>query len=140
MSTVLWANVLVDGEVRSDQSDHPCLCRHTKKLDVLCREIGLPSFAGICDTTDQRFNLGDDPLPAGMTSTDKLMAAEGVWMSAGQALGMLERLREHIVDRKVRFGLLGDQRDAVVAEKDEVIGFVREQATDATRFNFAVVM
>jgi hypothetical protein len=139
VSTVLWANVLVDGKVVSDQSDHLALYKHADKLDTIATSLVLPSFIGICDTTDQRFNIKDTELPAGMTSTDEVMAAQGAWMPVADAVTMLEALRDHIVTKNVRFGLLSNQQPQVVAELDEVLAFARGQS-QADRFNFSVVM
>ena len=45
MSTVLWANVLVSGEVRSDQADHLALYKHADKLDQITpRLTALPDL------------------------------------------------------------------------------------------------
>ncbi len=55
MSTVLWANALLDGRVNSDQDDRYALYRHLDKLDRVCRSLGLPPLSDVCDTTDSRF-------------------------------------------------------------------------------------
>ncbi|MFT3735262.1 MAG: hypothetical protein QM776_09585 [Rhodocyclaceae bacterium] len=140
MSTVLWANVLVDGKVKSDQADHRALYKHAGKLDRVCRGLGLSGFLSVCDTTDQRFNLDDTDLPAGMSSTDEMMAASGVWMPIVEAVLWLQTLRDHIVSRNVRFGLLSNQYEQVLAELDEVLAFARAEAATAQQFNFSVVM
>ncbi|MCC6927755.1 MAG: hypothetical protein IT359_02080 [Gemmatimonadaceae bacterium] len=140
MSTVLWANVLVDGAVTSDESDHLALYQHAERLDAITRELQLKPFLEICDTTDQRYNVEGHELPPGMTSTNELMAAEGSWMPLAGALAMLEALRGHIVAKNVRFGLLRNQQAQVLAELDEVIAFAREHAVREGEFNFAVVM
>lgn len=140
MSTVLWANVLADGQVTSDQSDHPALYRHAARLDAIAKSLGLHPFLEICDTTDQQFNTEDLELPAGMTSTDELMAAQGAWMPLEAALSLLQALKDHIVSKNVRFGLLSNQQAQVLAELDEVSAFARSHATQAERFNFSVVM
>lgn len=141
MSTVLWANVLVDGEVRSDETDHLALYKHADKLDAISRDLKLPSFRAVCDTTDMKFNADDDlELPDGMTSTRELMAVQGAWMPMPSAVAYLETLRDHIVTRKVRFGLLSNQHAEVVAELDEVLAFVKAAPAEATKFNFAVIM
>lgn len=141
MSTVLWANVLVDGKVKSDQADHIALYQHASKLDAICRGLQLAGFLSVCDTTDQRFNLDDDSsLPAGVSSTDVLMAASGVWMPMPQACDWLQTLREHIVSRQVRFGWLRNQHAEVVTELDAVLAFAQAEAAVAQKFNFSVVM
>ncbi|MBC3881873.1 hypothetical protein H8K35_10705 [Undibacterium sp. LX40W] len=50
MSTVLWANLLQDGIVTSDEDDKYALYKHTDKLDRIAKNLGLSSFAAICDT------------------------------------------------------------------------------------------
>lgn len=141
VSTVLWANVLLDGTVKSDEADHVALYKHADKLDTIATSLGLPSFLAICDTTDQRFNVEDEPLPAGMSSTNELMAKQGAWMSVGDAISLLEALRDHIVRKNVRFGLLANQQAQVLAELDEVLAFARTTApSPSTKFNFSVVM
>lgn len=140
MSTVLWANVLVDGSVKSDESDHAALYRHAGKLDALTRSLQLPSFQALCDTTDQRFNVQDLELPAGMTSTNEWMARDGQWLPIAEATGMLQALRDHIVAKNVRFGLFSNQQSEVVAELDEVLAFAQAEVPTATKFNFSVVM
>lgn len=141
MSTVLWANVMVGDEVRSEEADRHALYKHAGKLDTICQSLGLPSFQATCDTTDLRFNTDDSfELPDGMSSTNELMAREGVWMDAAGASGYLRRLVSHIREKKVRFGLLSNDHDAVVRELDEVIAFLDAQGSGATRFNFSVVM
>lgn len=61
-------------------------------------------------------------------------------MPVSDAIALLEALRKHIVDRKVRFGLLGNQHQDVVAELDAVLDFARAEAASAGQFNFSVVM
>ncbi|RTL45637.1 MAG: hypothetical protein EKK53_05495 [Burkholderiales bacterium] len=140
MSTVLWANVLVSGEVKSEGADYGALYRHADKLDTLTRKLGLTSFRSICDMTDARFNTDELSLPPGMTSTDELMALQGTWVDTAQAITMLQALRQHVVDAKVRFGLLSNQHDEVVEELDAALAFAKAQVTQAPKFNFAVVM
>ncbi|HZH43169.1 MAG TPA: hypothetical protein VEY50_03680 [Lysobacter sp.] len=139
MSTVLWANVLAGGAVVSDQQDRHALYKHADRLDALARELGLPSFAAACDTTDARYNTQDLPLPDGATSTNDVMAASGAWLSRGDGERLLAGLLEHIRAKQVRFGLLRNQHDEVVRELEDVLAFVRAQPA-AERFNFAVVM
>jgi len=140
MSTVLWANVLVAGQVTSDEVDHAALYRHAGRLDALTRSLGLHPFLELCDTTDQRFNVEGFELPAGMASTNELMAAQGAWMPFGEATTMLQALRDHIATANVRFGLLNYQQPQVLAELDEVIAFAKTHASRAERFNFSVVL
>ncbi len=140
MSTVLWANILIDGRVKSDEADHPALFKHAAKLDEISRILGIGSFLAICDTTDQRFNLENEALPAGMSSTNELMVAQGSWMPMSSVVPFLEALRDHVVANNVRFGLLSNQHAQVVAELDEVLAFAKAGVARATKFNFSVVM
>ncbi len=140
MSTVLWANYLVDGVVTSDQADKYALCRHTHKLDALCRESGITPLSEICDSTDMRVNVEDIELPEGMESTDELMARDGVWIDSQSAVTLLENLLDAVRSKKPRFGLLKDDRDDVVSELEESIAFAKNAAAKGARFNFAIVM
>lgn len=140
MSTVLWANVLIDGAVLSDESDHSALYHHAEKLDALAKTLALPSLLAIVDTTDLRFNVEDVELPPGLESTNEMMATSGAWMPIADAIALLSALRDHVVARQVRFGLLRNQHAEIVAELDEVLAFAREQSPKAQRFNFSVVM
>lgn len=140
MSTVLWANSLVDEAVTSDESDKPALHRHANKLDRIARRMGAQSFAALCDTTDLEFNLGDDELPPGMTSTRQLMARSGKWMEAAAAAGLLAALIAEIDAKAIRFGLFRNEHDAVLAELRESLVWAQAAAASGGKFNFSVVM
>lgn len=139
MSTVLWANVLAEGKVVSQEADLDALFRHAERLDSITRVLKLPSFLHLLDTTDQRFNLQDLALPQGMSDTSEWMARDGVWMPAGDAAPWLKAIRAHIVEKDVRFGLISNHQSRVLGEIDEVIAFVEQQPA-AEKFNFSVVM
>lgn len=139
MSTVLWANHLLEGQVVSDQSDKGALYRHADKLDKLAAAAKLSPFSSLFDQTDLQFNLGEDELPDGMESTNELMARNGNWVAAADALAILAGLHASITDTRPRFGLLSNDYDAVVAELEEAIGFAKAAAESGARFNFAVV-
>lgn len=79
-------------------------------------------------------------LPEGMSSTGELMAVDGSWAPVSEALHLLQALRDHVVAKKVRFGLLSNQQAQVVAELDEVIAFAKAHAGTGVRFNFSVVI
>ncbi len=61
MSTVLWANLLLEGKVSSDENDNYALYKHSKKLDKLTRELGVSGFSSVQDFTDIQFNLRSQP-------------------------------------------------------------------------------
>ena len=92
MSTVLWANRLIDGVVTSDQSDKYAMHKHLSKIDEIAGGAGLMALSEICDTTDLRFNIEDLSLPEGMASTNEWMAAQGVWVDAEIAASQLAAL------------------------------------------------
>jgi len=140
MSTVLWANYLADGMVTSDASDKYALFEHTDKLDSVCRASGLAPFSEICDSTDMRFNVDDIELPEGMQSTDELMAQDGVWIEGKSAVEMLGKLLAHIKSNQIRFGLLKNDHDDVVAELEESVAFAKDAADKGAMFNFSIVM
>ncbi|MBL9037282.1 MAG: hypothetical protein JNG84_02085 [Archangium sp.] len=141
MSTVLWANLLEGGAVRTDDSDKAALHRHTDALDTLGTKLGLGSFAELCDTTDLQFNMSDDDeLPPGVESTNELMATKGAWRDLAPALKLLEALLSHLRQHRPRFGVFRNDLDDVIAELDEALTFAKTaRAPDAT-FNFSVVM
>lgn len=139
MSTVLWANQLSDGAVTSDQEDRYALYRHLDKLDKVCRSLGMTPLSAICDSTDMQFNLGDAELPEGMTSTNDLMARDGVWVPAVEAVALLEGLLAAVREKQIRFGILRDDHDEVVRELSESLAVARAAAAQGAKFNFAVV-
>ncbi|MCY1287685.1 hypothetical protein D9M68_342710 [compost metagenome] len=140
MSTVLWANELVGGVVTSDESDKYALYKHADKLDEIGQRIAQKSFKALCDTTDLEFNLGDDELPNGMASTNELMAKNGKWMTASEAVSLLSSLIAEIETKKVRFGLLKNDHDAVLTELKESLSYAQGAAAKGGKFNFSVVM
>lgn len=140
MSIVLWANVLESGKVVSDESDKYVLYRHEKKLDKLTSQLGVTGFSSTLDFTDSRFNLSTDDLPEGMSSTYELMAEQGTWVSGEDAVEMLEKLIGHIAGNKIKFGILGNDRDDVIRELEESLDFAKRARAGNGMFNFSVVM
>ena len=144
MSTVLWTNLLVDGKVSTDDSDKPALHKHADTLDAISRKLGLGPFSALCDTTDLRFNLDEVELPEGMASTNELMAIQGAWVELPKAVRLLDGLLAHLRANKVRFGLLSNDYDEVVAELAEALAealdWAQASGVPGARFNFSVVM
>jgi hypothetical protein len=139
MSTVLWANRLIEGAVTSDQSDKYALYKHLSQIDKVAQAAGLRLLSELCDSTDLRFNVEDMALPDGMKSTDEWMAVEGVWIDGNAALTQLMSLHDAIEAKKPRFGLLRNDYDAVVAELRESMAFARDAAAQSAKFNFSIV-
>ncbi|ODB98721.1 hypothetical protein A3197_14970 [Candidatus Thiodiazotropha endoloripes] len=140
MSTVLWANVLIDGKVDSDESDKYALYKYTKKLDEISKSLNVVGFKAAQDITEMQCNISDDDLPEGMESTDELMAKEGVWISGSEAVEMLEIIISHITEKGVRFGLLGNDHEEVVRELKESLLVAKRAKSENGAFNFSVVM
>jgi len=141
MSTVLWANhLLTNGEVASDESDKWALYKYAAKLDKLASAAKVEPFSSLLDHTDIRFNMGDDELPDGTRSTNELMAREGVWKSANDALAILNGLLALISSEKPRFGVIKNDRDLVVAELSQSIQYAKKASAVSAKFNFSVVM
>lgn len=140
VSTVLWANLLQDGCVTLDEEDKYALYKHTDKLDRFASNLGLISFAAICDTTDVQFNLGDDELPDGIESTNEVMALKGAWISAAEAQKLISGLLEHVLKKQTRFGLFSNDHDVVVEELAQTLSFLKSATFPLAKFNFSVVM
>lgn len=141
MSTVIWANHLLNNrEVESDESDKWALFKHADKLDKLASVAGLEQFSILLDHTDVQFNMGNDELPDGMQSTNELMARDGVWKTADDALSILNGLLAVITTKKPRFGIMKNDYDAVVAELSESIEYAKKARELGVKFNLAVVM
>ncbi len=140
MSTVFWANYLVDGQVTCAESDLYAMCKYADKLDRICRKHGVLPFVDSHDSTDMQLNLGDDDLPDGVESTDEVMAANGTWVDAPAALEMLETLLDVVREEGTRFGMLGNAHKDVVSELEESIEFAKQAVAKSAKFNFALVM
>ena len=140
MSTVLWANQLHGDEVISEERDRWALYKHTAKLDKLATAANLPPFSSLLDHTDLEINTGAAELPPGMESTDDLMASEGVWRSAEEAVALLNGLLATITAEQPRFGLVKNDYEQVVAELSETVEFARKALEHGAKFNLAVVM
>lgn len=140
MSTVLWANILIDGTVETNESDLYALYKHAKKLDKLSKKLGTIGFVSTHDFTDVQFNLSDDELPDGMESTTEVMATSGVWVSGADAASMLESLMAHISSKNIKFGLFSNDVEDVLAELEESLKTAKKASNANGMFNFAVVM
>lgn len=140
MSTVLWSNILIDGVVQSDQVDKYALYKFTNKLDQLSKKLGEIAFSDLLDSTDATFNLSQDELPDGMTSTDELMADRGIWVSGDTAALLIKSLIQLIKTQNIRFGLLTNQAQNVIDELEDALVLANNAKALNGKFNFAVVM
>lgn len=139
MSTVLWSNLLVNGEVTTDESDKYALHEHSDKLDAISRKLGLTPFLDLCDTTDLRYNMDEFELPDGVESTNDIMAKEGAWADVADGIRLLDGLLAHLRENKTRFGLLSNDYDQVMEELAEALAYAKTAPAGA-KFNFCVVM
>ncbi|WMS88752.1 hypothetical protein [Pleionea litopenaei] len=140
MSMVLWANILVNGVVESDEADKYALYKHAKKIDELTKILQVASFMSIHDCTDMEFNISEQELPDGMESTDELMAINGLWIDGSDAVDMLERLIDDISNNSIKFGMLSNDKDIIVDELKESLVFAKKAKELDGKFNFSVVM
>ncbi len=140
MSTVLWANALIDGMVQSDETDKHALYTYSRQLDKLTRKLGVASFAKCQDMTDAEFNMSSRNLPNGMDSTTQLMAIQGKWLPASEGVRMLEALIGHIEQHRPRFGLVRNNRSTVVHELNHALKVARKAEVANGKFNFSVVL
>ena len=139
MSTVLWANILVNEKVEIDNADKYYLYKYAKKLDRLTNQLQVSSFISLQDFTDVEFNFSNKELPDGMESTTDVMAKSGVWVDGSVAAEMLEKLIDHISDKDIRFGLLKNSHDEVLYELKESLKWALKAKSENGKFNFSVV-
>jgi hypothetical protein len=140
MSTVLWANVLIEGKVNTDELDKYALYKHSKKLDKLTSELKVSRFLEIQDLTDMQLNLSGEELPAGVESTDEVMAEKGVWVSGEEAVEMLEKLITEISVKKIKFGLFRNDHNEIIRELNESLEFAKKAKLSNGKFNYSVIM
>ena len=139
MSTVLWANQLVDGEVVCEEEDYYALYRHTKRIDAICKSLKLKTLTSFCDFTDVRFNHGEIQLPPGATSSDDVMKVSGVWLDGAQAHHVLATVLDYVKTHKPRFGLFKNELADVQEELEAAVAFAQGAMQSGASFNFSVV-
>ncbi len=79
-------------------------------------------------------------MPEKYESTDEMMAEQGIWIEASEALDILEKLLSHIQSNKIRFGLIKNSHDEIVEELQSSIKFAQNSAETGAKLNFAIVM
>lgn len=141
MSTVLWANYLLDnGEVVSDESDKWALFEYSDVLDEVASAAGLEPFSTLIDDTDFQFNMSDaDELPDGIASTDELMARDGIWREAGEALAILNGLYD-VLSQERPDDIEEEDYEDLLEELSETIEFAKQAHELGAKFNLAVIM
>ncbi|MBX3585446.1 MAG: hypothetical protein KF796_02290 [Ramlibacter sp.] len=139
MSTVLWANQLVNGEVVSENEDYYVLYKHGKRIDAICKELKLRPLTSFCDLTDVKFNNDESDLPPGAMSTNDVMKVSGVWIDGKEAHEVLDRVLQYVKEKSPRFGFLKNELSDVIDELEASIKFAEAAKTANAKFNFSVV-
>ena len=140
MSNVLWANMLVNGEVESDESDKYAIYDHSEQLEELTKKLDVVSFVAMQDFTDMTFNLEEAELPEGIDSTDELMAKNGTWVSGLEAVEMHEKVIAHLTSNSTDLGFTDEIVKAILHELRESLRFAIKAKESEAKFNFSVVM
>ena len=140
MSTVLWANYLVDGQVVSEEADYPALYHHVDKLDEICHKLEIIPISDMVDSTDREFNALDMELPEGMESTTDIMAAEGRWIAADEAVEAMDELKAYLIEHYPHIGLLHNATPDIITELEESIDWAITAESLSAKFNFSIVM
>jgi len=140
MSKVLWANYLVDGQVVSEEADYLALYHHMDKLDEICRKLEIIPISDMLDSTDMEFNALDLKLPEGMESTTDIMAAEGRWVSADDAVEAMDELKAYLIEHYPHIGLLHNATPDIITELEESIDWAMTAESLSAKFNFSIVM
>jgi hypothetical protein len=141
MSTVLWANMLLtSGKVTSDESDKWALFEYAEQLDEIAGRAHVGAFTSLFDRTDVQYNMSDDDLPAGVKSTTELMARSGVWVSAADAIAIMDALLVAITSQQLQFGSKRTHGELVVAELSESLQVAKKALELGAKFNFSIVL
>lgn len=139
MSTALWLYFREGQAASSSQEDLFFLYRHAGKLDRICRSLALKPLSEFHDVTDARFNLGDEPLPDGMSSTVDLMVERGTWHPISDGLSTFSELLRWLRANPTRFGLLRDDYQAVLDELAQCVKSLESRQVGSCEFNLCVV-
>ena len=137
MGTVFIANVF--GQSLESSDDFRALYDQQNILCMFGRELGLEPLSAFVDFTDVEVNHEITELPEGMTSSDHLMIASGVWCDLSSAHDNLKRLRDHLATERPRLGLIRNQLPEVLKELDTLLAFMSAHSGTDKRFNLAVV-
>ena len=129
MSNVLWANILIDGEVICDEEDKYALYDRVEELEEISKQLSVHSFEGAQDFTDMQFCLSEEELPDGIESTDEIMAQEGTWICIEEAKKMISSILDKLKNDK-----------EIASELEQVLSFINENNKTGAKFNFSVVM
>ena len=139
MSTALWLYYRERKTASSSQEDLIFLYRHAPKLDRICRNLSLIPLTEFHDLTDAKFNLGDEQLPDGISSTVELMIDRGSWHPVNNGLSSFSALGQWLRENPTRFGVLRNDYQEVLEELMLCLKSLELQKTSPCEFNLCVV-
>ena len=139
MSTALWLYYREGETASSDQEDLITLYRHAEKLDRICRSLSLTPLSEYHDFTDAAFNLSNEELPDGMSSTVDLMKVQGSWHSVTDGVSVFSSLLQWLEDNPTRFGFLGNDYKEILGELRQCLKSLRSKEASDCEFTLCVV-
>ena len=139
MSTALWLYYRVGETASSSQEDLIYLYRNAPKLDRICRNLSLKPLSEFHDLTDAKFNLGNEELPDGMSSTTELMIKRGSWHPVNDGLSTFSALLQWLMANPTRFGVLGNDYQEILDELTLCVKSLESQKASPCEFNLCVV-
>ena len=139
MSTALWLYYREGKTASSNQEDLIFVYRHAAKLDRLCRNLSLKPLSEFHDITDAKFNLGNEGLPDGMSSTVDLMVDRGSWHPVNDGLSTFSALLQWLRANPTRFGVLGNDYQEVLDELTPCVESLESKKAGPYEFNLCVV-
>lgn len=101
---------------------------------------GLKLLSSLLDHTDIQFNIGDDEPPKGRQSTNELMARDGMWKTADNALANFNGLLTIIKAEVLRFGAIKNDYDTFVTDLCESTEYAKTVREAGAKFNLSVLM
>ncbi len=137
MGTSVWV-LRRDAVDQDDPFDHSRIFDASETLDQVAAALGVRKLSEFFDWTDFDATLSDDePLE------DYEYVAAAKWFEPAEAIPAIEALLAHLREdpgAAGHFGGSGDIATAVVSELEDVLGKIRQAASDGTPFNLCVVM
>lgn len=139
MSSVYWVYKLVDGLVDGPEEDCYELYRHTELLDNICAALEIEEFSSMVDYTDASFCFEEKELPEGVEDTTELMARQGNWVAAADAVNVLSSLEQFISDSDNALDISSDARSGLILELRTTVTFASVAASEQGKLNLSVV-
>jgi hypothetical protein len=139
MSTALWLYYREGETASTNQEDLVSLYRHASKLDRICRNLSLIPLSEFHDLTDAKFNMSNEALPDGISSTTELMTKRGSWHPVNDGLSSLSALLQWLSTNPTRFGVLGNDYQKILDELTICVKSLESRAESPCEFNLCVV-